>query len=122
MDNKGIASFRDLEVYKKAYAISVNIHKTSLTFSKIEQYARADQIRRTTKSICANIAEGFAKQRSSKAEFKRFLLIALGSASETLVWIDYCHDMEYIDENIYKTWRSEYESIHRMLNAFYSKV
>lgn len=122
MDNKGIASFRDLEVYKKAYAISVNIHKTSLTFPKIEQYARADQIRRTTKSICANIAEGFAKQRSSKAEFKRFLLIALGSASETLVWIDYCHDMEYIDENIYKTWRSEYESIHRMLNAFYSKV
>jgi four helix bundle protein len=119
---KGVASFRNLEVYKKAYSASINIHKMSLTFPKYEQYALADQIRRTSKSICANVAEGFAKQRSSKIEFKRFLLIAIGSASETLVWIDYCKDMAYIDEKTYENWREEYEGINRMLNAFYSRI
>jgi four helix bundle protein len=119
---KGIASFRDLDVYKKAYSISLSLHKASLQFPKFEQYALADQMRRSSKSICANIAEGFIKQRGSKPEFKRFLLMALGSASETLVWIDYCRDMGYIDVTTHNEWRSEYESIHKMLNAFYSRV
>lgn len=117
-----IASFKELEVYKLAYAVSVEIHKTSLQFPKIEQYALADQIRRASKSICANIAEGFVKQRGSTPEFKRFLLMALGSASEMLVWIDYCRDMEYIDSTTYDKWLTTYESIHKMLHAFYSRA
>ena len=121
MDN-GVASFRDLDVYKKAYAISIILHKTSLGFPKYEQYALVDQIRRCSKSVCANIAEGFVKQRASKAEFKRFLLIALGSSSETLVWIDYSRDMKYIDDETHSLWMSEYESINKMLNAFYSRA
>lgn len=118
----GIANFRDLDVYQKSYAISLIIHKASLTFPKHEQYALADQLRRASKSICANIAEGFAKQRASKPEFKRFLMMALGSVSEVLVWIDYCRDMAYIDMDNYTVWRSEYESINKMLNAFHSRV
>lgn len=119
---KGIASFRDLEVYKKAYAISIELHKASRKFPKNEEYGITNQLRRASRSVCANIAEGFSKQRASKAEFKRFLMIALGSANEVLVWIDYCKDFEFIAIDAHEKWKQEYESISKMLNSFYSKV
>jgi four helix bundle protein len=62
-----VRSFRDLIVYQRAYGLSLQIHKASLGFPKMEQYALADQMRRASKSICGNIAEGFAKQRASFA-------------------------------------------------------
>ena len=77
-----IASFEDLDVFQRAYRISLDVHRASLQFPKIEQHALADQIRRASKSICGNIAEGFGKQRRSGAEFKRYLLMAIGSADE----------------------------------------
>jgi len=118
----GIVSYRELDVYKKSYAVSLEIHKASLGFPQIEQYALAGQIRRASKSICANIAEGFAKQRASKAEFRRYLVIALGSATEVLVWLQYCADMAYIDHKQAQYWEDEYQSICKMLNAFITKV
>ncbi|MGB0720531.1 MAG: four helix bundle protein, partial [Bdellovibrionales bacterium] len=54
-------TFKDLLVYQKSFAIATAIHKSTLTFPKIEQYALADQMRRASKSVCANIAEGFGK-------------------------------------------------------------
>ncbi len=57
-----IGSFEELEAFKRAYRISLEIHRASLEFPQIEQRALADQIRRASKSICANIAEGFGKQ------------------------------------------------------------
>ena len=74
--------FEELEVFKRAYRISLEIHRTSLAFPKIEQHALADQIRRCSKGICANLAEGFAKSSNSKAELRRFLSMAIGSADE----------------------------------------
>jgi four helix bundle protein len=68
-----ISSFEDLKVFQRAYRVSLEIHKESLDFPQIEQFALADQIRRASKSICANIAEGFAKQRRSSAEYRRYL-------------------------------------------------
>ena len=93
-----ISSFEDLEVFQRAYRVSLEIHKESLQFPKIEQFAMADQVRRASKSICANIAEGFAKQRRSSAEYRRYLLMAIGSADEMRVWIRYCLDLDYIDD------------------------
>ena len=66
---------------------------------KVEQYRLGDQIRRASKSICANLAEGFGKQSYSKAEFKRFIQMSIGSADEMRVWIRYCHDLGYIRRN-----------------------
>ena len=117
-----VKTFYDLEVYKKAFQISLTVHKTSLSFPKIEQYALADQIRRASKGICANIAEGFAKQQTSKADFKRFLLMALGSAHEMQVWTDYCRELGYIDDETAKFWSKEYISVTRMLQTLISKV
>ena len=74
-------SFEDLEVFQRAYRTSLDLHQVSLAFPN-RKYALADQARRASKSICANLAEGFAKQRRSPAEYRRFLQMAIGSADE----------------------------------------
>ena len=61
MAENRIKSFEDLAVFQRAYALSLVIHKVSLGFPKHEQFGFAEQIRRASKSICANIAEGFGK-------------------------------------------------------------
>ena len=114
-----IKSFEDLEVFQRAYKISFEIHKVSMDFPKREQYGLADQIRRASKSICANIAEGFAKQRYSSMEFKRYLMIATGSSDEMRVWLRYCLDLEYITEDTWNVWRDEYKEISKMLQGLY---
>ena len=110
-----ISSAKELEVYKKAYKASLELHKTTLEFPKIEQYALGDQLRRSTKSICANLAEGFARQQQSKAEFKRFIALAIGSCHEVEVWLDYALDLRYIAPKSYDSWQNEYLLIHKML-------
>ena len=109
--------FEELEAFKRAYVISLEIHKLSLTLPKIEQYALGDQIRRASKGICANLAEGFGKQTHSKAEFKRYIYMAIGSADEMRVWSRYCLDLGYIDEVTWHHWRDEYEELAKMLNG-----
>jgi len=106
---------RDLEVYKKAYGISLEIHKETLKFPKIEQFALADQMRRSSKSICANLAEGFAKQTHSKPEFARFISMAMGSCSEIETWISYSFDLGYITDKQLNSWLNIYSSIYGML-------
>ena len=116
-----VRSFEDLEVFQRAYRLSLEVHRESLTFPKIEQHALGDQIRRASKSVPANIAEGFGKQRLSPAEFKRFLMTAVGSADEMRVWSRYCFDLGYIDGGSWKRWRDEYEEIAKMLQGLHSK-
>lgn len=114
-----VTTYKELKVFQKAYALSLEVHKASLTFPKIEQYALADQIRRASKSICANIAEGFGKQSASKADFRRFIMIAVGSADEMTVWLQYCLDLEYISKDIAQQWQDDYSHVARMLQALY---
>lgn len=116
-------TFEELDVYQRAFRVSLEVHRTTLSFPKIEQFALADQLRRASKSICANIAEGFAKQRSSSAaDFKRFLLIGMGSCNEVLVWLDYCRALEYVDPDRVNVWKEEYTVIGKMLNRLYSTL
>ena len=102
--------------------VSLEIHKVSLEFPQIEQYGLADQIRRASKSICANIAEGFAKSSRSKAELKRYLQMALGSADEVRVWLRYCLDLGYVDQDRWQAWRDEYEQIAKMLQGLSKSI
>jgi len=110
-----VKRFQDLEVYQRSYSLALSLHKSSLGFPKIEQYGMADQIRRASKSICANIAEGFAKHHSSVAEFRRFLSMALGSSDEMRVWLQFCRDLDYIDQERFDIWYQEYSEISKML-------
>ena len=115
-------SFEDLEVFKRAYRVSLEVHKLSLDFPRNEQFALADQVRRASKSICANIAEGFGRQSYSSADFRRYLIMAMGSADEMRVWSRYCLDLGYIDEDCWQRWRDEYQAIARMLNGLISRI
>ncbi len=116
-----VSSFEDLEVFRRAYKASLELHRVSLLFPEIEQrFGLADQIRRASKSICGNVAEGFGKQRRSMAEFRRYLLMAIGSADEMQVWAMYCADLGYVDQDTSRAWRSEYRQIARMLQGLYS--
>ena len=112
-----VTAFEELEVFRRAYKVSLEIHRASLAFPPIEQYALANQVRRASKSICANLAEGFAKQGHSKAEFKRFIMMAIGSSDEMRVWSRYCLDLGYVDEATWRRWRDEYQEISRMLQG-----
>ena len=109
--------FEELEVFKRAYRVSLEVHQMTLKLPRIEQYALADQIRRASKSICANLAEGFGKQGQSKAEFKRYVLMATGSADEMRVWLRYCLDLGYLETERWSVWRAEYEEIAKMLQG-----
>ena len=100
-----VSSFEDLEVFRRAYRISLDLHRASLQFPKLEQFGGlADQIRR-------------AKQRGSNLEFKRYLLMAVGSADEMQVWLKYCSDLDYVDQKACGHWRDEYRQIARMLQG-----
>ena len=112
-----VKRFEDLEVFKRAYKVSLEIHRVSLELPKVEQYALVDQIRRASKSICANLAEGFSKQSHSKADFRRYIMMTMGSADEMRVWIRYCLDLKYIDSERWEAWRDEYEQIAKMLQG-----
>ena len=117
-----VSSVDDLDVFRRAYAVSLDLHQASLKFPKIEQFGGlADQMRRASKSICANLAEGFGKQRQSNLEFKRYLLMAIGSADEMQVWLKYCADLEYIERRTCEHWRDEYRQIARMLQSLATK-
>ncbi len=110
-------TFQDLDVFRRAYALSLEVHRASLEFPRIEQFALADQVRRASKSICANIAEGFGKQRQSRSEFHRFVSMAIGSADEMQVWTLYCRDLGYIETDVADRWQGEYREIARMLQG-----
>ena len=112
-----VRGFEQLEVFQRAYKLSLEIHRASLKFPKVEQYGLAEQMRRASKSICANVAEGFGRQSQSKVEFQRFLRMAVGSADELRVWMRYCLDLGYIKEEIWHRWRDESEEIAKMLQG-----
>jgi four helix bundle protein len=116
MNDKVVKSFKDLNVYAIAFKLSVEIHNLSKGFPPEERFDLTRQIRRASKSVCANIAEGFIKQNDSKPEFGRFLSMALGSATEVRVWLDYCSEFGYIDKVNYNNLSDGYIKVAAMIN------
>ena len=112
-------TFEDLLVFKRAYKVSLEIHQISMTMPKSEQFGMADQLRRASKSICANLAEGWGKQHISDKEFKRFVSMSIGSANEMRVWLRYCLDLGYLQENDWSRLKDEYIEIAKMLSGLH---
>lgn len=112
----------DLKVFARAYKTSLEVHQKTLEFPRIEHYGLGDQMRRASKSICINLAEGFAKQSYSKDEFKRYVMIALGSSDEMQVLCHYVNDLKYVDSSIVEQWQASYQEISRMLQGLFRKV
>ena len=85
-------SYRDLEVYSESYALALEVHKLSLKLPKHELYETGSQVRRSSKGIPANIAEGYGRKRY-KSEFIRFLIFAHSSCDETIVHLSFIRDL-----------------------------
>jgi four helix bundle protein len=96
------------------------IHQVTHQFPKHEQYELASQLRRATISIPLNIAEGYGKKQST-ADFKRFLLIAIGSCNEVEVLLDYSRDFNYISEKEHEHLFGQYVQLGKQLNVLHSK-
>jgi four helix bundle protein len=92
-----IQSYRDLDVYQRAMILLPPVHNLLVKFPDYEKYELCAQIRPCSKSIPANIAEGYSKRRFEK-EFRRHLNIAMGEANEIVVHIEISRALDYIDE------------------------
>ncbi len=92
-----IRSHKELDVYEMAYAAAIRIYNLSKSFPKEELYSLTDQIRKSSRSVCANLAEAFRKRRYPKA-FIAKLSDSEGESAETQTWLDFAFDCGLISE------------------------
>ena len=114
-------SFRDLEVYKKSQAVAKKIFTLSRTFPKEEIYSLTDQVRRSSRSIGAQLAEAWAKRRYEK-HFVSKLSDADGEQLETQHWIETAEDCGYLTSSQAIEVNDELSEIGRMLNSMMGKA
>jgi len=120
-DLKHAGSFRDLIVYQKSRQVQREIRNVSMSFPKDEKFSLTDQIRRSSRSIGANIAESWAKRRYEK-HFISKLTDSDGEQMETQHWIGTALDCEYIDEKTNNQLVAKCLEIGRMLNGMMDKA
>ena len=114
---------RNLKVFQRAYRLSLELHRVSLNWPRVEQYGGvADQLRRASKSICALMVEGAGRQPGSDAEYRRYLSMAMGSADEARLWCDYAADLDYVARETSLAWQDELSQIARMLHGLRSSL
>jgi four helix bundle protein len=110
---------RDLKVYQLAYKLAMDIFDASKSFPKEEKYSLTDQIRRSSRSVAGNIAEGFRKRQYPKM-FVSKLADADGEAAETQVWLEFARDCEYMSPTLHNELLKGYEEVGRMLGTMMS--
>ena len=116
-----IRSVRDLVVYRKAFDAAMSIFKVSKAFPKEEKYSLTDQIRRSSRSVCTNLAEAWRKRRY-KAVFVNKLSDSGQEAAETQTWLEFSLACGYIDAQVYEDLFEEYEQIFAMLHSMSQKA
>jgi four helix bundle protein len=113
---KDLKHFRDLEVYQFAFQAAMKIFEMTKSFPVEERYSLIDQIRRSSRSVCSNLAEGWRK-RKYKAVFVNKLTDAMQEASETQSWLEFSLACKYTNNVIFTELDNEYEKIIAMLNS-----
>lgn len=95
-----MGTYRDLIVYKKAYDLAMRIFFSSKKFPSEEKYSLTDQIRRSSRSVCANLVEAYRRRR-----YKDYFISKLNDSQaengETQVWLDFAKDCNYIENDEY---------------------
>ena len=103
---KKVQHFEDLIIFQKSYQLALEIYKMTLKFPKETQFDLTDQMRRASKSIPTNIAEGFGRRKSQK-EFARFIRVSIGSKDEMLVHLSFVKDLGFISTEKYQKFAEE---------------
>lgn len=111
INQKFISNHEDLEVYQIAFDAAMKIFEISKNFPKEEKYSLVDQIRRSSRSVCANLAEAWRRRRY-KASFLSKLNDAEAEAAESQVWLKFAVKCEYVDR---ETGRQLYSQYNRIL-------
>jgi four helix bundle protein len=115
-----VRTYSDLLVYKQAYRLALDISTMTKKFPRQELFEMARQIRNCSRSVAANIVEGWAK-RNSAAEFKRHLIIAIGECAETKFWIDLAADEGFVETKQASSLGSEYGKLGFMLHNLWKE-
>jgi len=110
MEKKLIRTHRDLEVYQIAFEAAMRIFQESKSFPKEERYSLTDQVRRSSRSICANLAEAWRKRRY-EASFLNKLNDAEAEAAETQVWSEFAVRCGYLQKETGDELSATYDNI-----------
>jgi four helix bundle protein len=113
-------NFRDLKVWHKAHAMTLETYTLTENFPATERYGLTGQMRRAAASVPANIAEGCV--RSSDADFARFLYVALGSANELEYFALLARDLKLLPEPGYEKIVADIQEVKRMLTALVARL
>jgi four helix bundle protein len=112
--------FKELKVWGKAHAMTLDVYRYTRSFPKEEMYGLTSQLRRASASVAANIVEGCG--RRSDGEFTRFLQIARGSASELEYHLLLAHDLRLLNEEAFHSLDAKVVEVERMLTGLVKRV
>ena len=113
-------SFRNMKVWEKAHALTLDVYRTTRTFPRDEIYGLTSQMRRSSVSIGANIAEGCC--RKGDVELSRFMQISMGSASELEYHLLLARDLEMVHAEDYQRLEARVIEVKRMLSSFLKRL
>ena len=114
MERKVAKSVRDLDVYRLAFDAAMEIYEITKKFPVEEKYSLIDQIRRSSRSVCANLAEAWRKRRY-KAVFVNKISDCTQEAAETQTWLEFSLRCGYISKECFDIYDDKYEHIYAML-------
>ena len=117
---RSFAGHRDLKAYQLAYELAMDIFKTSRTFPEDERYSLTSQVRRSSRSAAANLAEGYRKRQYPNM-FVSKMADCDAEATETQVWLDFARDCGYLSPQHYARLMTGYEELGRILNGMMGK-
>ncbi len=115
-----IRSYEDIEAFQRAMVLLVTVHRVALSFPAYERFDLSAQVRRASKSIPANIAEGYGKRRSVR-HFKLYLENALGSTNEMIVHMQVAKALDYITEEDSDALIADYRIVGKQLTRLIEK-
>jgi len=118
--SKIILDFTELEVYKLAFEAAMQIFDSSKKWPQDERYSLIDQIRRSSRSVCSNIAEAWRKRKYS-AHFVSKLSDSDAESAETQLWLQFSLHCKYIGESEFNSLKSKYDHIFAMLTIMMRK-
>jgi len=115
-----MSGYKDLEIYKIAFGLSIMVHRESLKLPHFELYEQGSQIRRSSKSIKDNITEGYGRRRY-KAEYTKYLTYSIASCDETINHLETINEL-YPEMTVFIKLKPEYDKLGKMINNYLQYV
>jgi four helix bundle protein len=116
----GMRNYKNLLVWEKAHRLTLAVYRTTQKFPRDERFGLTSQVRRSSASVAANLAEGCG--RRSDGEMGRFVQIAMGSGAELSYHLLLSKDLGYLETTEFEHLVSELDEVMRMLSSLWSRL